>query len=117
MSVTLDQALDQLNIRPTSSDVAEVQLYTDAATEWIDSKVPDTSPTPITLATLFLIEHLWESQRGPASTPLSDEMVEVSGKSYAIPNRVLEMIEPFRSKARPAGSFPTATLWPDDTVW
>ena len=36
---------------------------------------------------------------------------------YAIPNRVLELIDPYRVKARPAGSFPDAVAWPDAVEW
>lgn len=117
MSITLDEALDVLNIPGSTEDVAEISLYMDAANEWIATRITDTSPNPVKLATLFLLDHLWQSQRGPASTPLSDEMVTVGSIGYAIPNRVLELIEPYRTKAAPTYSFPDAVAFPDPVEW
>lgn len=120
MAVTLPEALDQLNIDSDSDDLYEVQLYVDAANEWIATKVSDTSPTPVKLAALFLIDHLWQSQRGLAATPISgDEIVTVTGTGYAIPNRVRELLEPYLSTSggTPVYSFPDAVAWPDTVEW
>lgn len=115
MAVTLDEAIDQLNLEG-SEDLIELQLYVDAANEWIAAKVSDTSvhPSLVKLATLFLIDHLWGSQRGPAGIPgAGDEIVTVSGVGFAIPNRVLELIDLDLSKTSPTYSFPDAAAWPD----
>lgn len=118
MSVTIDEAAAHLNVPMDSEEIGKIRLFTDAANEWIANKITDTSPAVVKLATLFLLEHFWESQRGPAFTPLAgDEMVEVDGTSYSIPNRVLELIHDYRVKATPTGSFPDAPCWPEPAGW
>lgn len=123
MSVTITEALDQLNVSMGSPDVAEITLYMDAANEWVATRVSDTSPTPVKVATLILLDHLWETQRGPATSPLVDEMVTVASSGYAIPNRVLELLAPYMAAgigSRPAAasfSFPDAVAFPDPAEW
>lgn len=123
MSITIEEALDQLNVSMSSPDVAEITLYMDAANEWVATRVSDTSPAPVKVATLILLDHLWETQRGPATSPLSDEMVTVASAGYAIPNRVLELLAPYMTLgvgSRPAAvsySFPSAVAFPDPVEW
>lgn len=117
MSITIYEAIDHLNLEDDSEDLDEALLYVNAANEWIATRVTDTSPAPVKLATLFLVGHWWESQRGTASTPLSDETVFVAGVGYAIPNRVLELIDPYRSRTAPVFSFPDAVAHPDPVEW
>lgn len=118
MTVTLSEAVEQLNIS-VPADTDELQLYIDAANEWMGTKVTTTQdadyPHLAKLATLLLIDHLWGSQRGPAATPLAgDELVTISGVGFAIPNRVLELIDAIPGrKASPSYSFPDAVSWPD----
>jgi hypothetical protein len=113
MSITLDDATDHLNLDDDSADLYELSLYVDAANEWIATRVTDMSPAPVTLAALFLVGHWWESQRGTTNTPLSDEDTVIAGIGYAIPNRVLELIDPWRTRSAPRGSFPDAVSYPD----
>lgn len=121
MAITVDEAVAELNLDDDDDiDVgAELGLYVDAANEWVALKVADltraaASPNVIRLATLFLVDHLWEAQRGPATQPLpGDEVVVVAGKGYAIPNRVRELLQPFTARTEARGSFPTAGWWPD----
>jgi hypothetical protein len=121
VAVTVGEALRQLNLDDDLDDIVELKLYVDAANEWIATKVSDTSPSSVKLAALFLIDHLWDSQRGLASQgPGSDELIVVSSKSYAIPNRVLELLGPYLNSAAtsaPQGSFPDACDWPDPSSW
>ena len=119
MPVTLEDALDHLNITTRYED-GEVSLYVAAANEWIAERVSDTSPTPIKLATLFLIGHWWDSQRGPVGTPIDDgDLVTFNGRAYAIPNRVLEILGPWllSEHTEPVYSFPDAVAFPDPVEW
>lgn len=120
MAVTVAEASAELNIAvPTGAALTELTIYVNAANEWMGTKVTATQeasyPNLVKLATLFLIDHLWGSQRGPAATPLADdELVMVRGIGFAIPNRVLELIDAIPGrKATPTYSFPDAVAWPD----
>lgn len=115
--ITVADAFRQLNLDYSVDDQVEVQVYIDAVNSWISTVVSDTSPAHVKLAALFLIDHLWQSQRGPTGTPLSDESIDVAGVGYAIPNRVLELLGPTLAAATPRGSFPSATGWPDPVEW
>lgn len=120
MTITLDEALSHLNIdEPTVGEQSEVELFVDAANEWIDERVSDSSPAPVRLAALFLISHLWETKRGPVSSQFDDDIVQVSGTAFAIPNRVLELLGPFLldGTASPTYSFPDAVAHPDPVEW
>lgn len=120
MPITVDEALVHLNIDDID-DAAELSLFVEAANEWIAERVVDTAPTPIlTLASLFLVEHWWESQRGPVGTPVDDgDPLVFNGRSYAIPNRVLEILGPWLldETAAPEFSFPDAVAFPDPVEW
>jgi hypothetical protein len=64
-------------------------------------------PPSVALATLIIAAHLWQTQRGPASSgPLaaasSDDLTTVPGAGYAIPNRARELLQPFMSSAQVA---------------
>lgn len=122
MAITLEEALRQLNIpeAPTGGDLLELELYIDAANEWISERVTTTSPAPVRLATLMLLDHLWETQRGPAGSPLEPDLDQgTTGSGFAVPNRVVELITPWLVEglgdvpASPIGSFPDAPGWPD----
>jgi hypothetical protein len=116
VAVTVGEALRQLNLDDDLDDIVELKLYVDAANEWVAGKVADTSPASVRLATLFLVDHLWGSQRGPVASPTSDDLVFVNSKAYAIPNRVLELLGPYllsSTTSAPVGSFPDARSWPD----
>lgn len=119
MSITLAEAKTQLNIDVNAvDDDAELTLYVAAANEWIATRVADTSPSPVKLAALFLVDHWWTSQRGPVGTPISEESVFVEGRGFAIPNRVLEILGPYiTARATPSYSFPDAVAYPDPVEW
>lgn len=116
MAITLPEALKQLNMQEPA-DTTELELYISAANEWIEERVTDTSPAPVKLATLFLLDHWWETQRGPAATPLDDDFTTGPGVGFAIPNRVLELLDPYLSKSTPTFSFPDAVAFPDPVEW
>lgn len=68
-----------------------------------------TAPAAIKLATLIVIEHLWETQRG-AGTPASllaggDDDSEAGasfGFGFAVPNRAKELLRPYLKEQAPA---------------
>ncbi len=122
MTVTSDEALSQLNSLDGVDDPVELELYVDAANEWVATRVTDTTPAPVRLATLMLVDHLWETQRGPVSSaPFDDSSFDRTG--YAVPNRVLELLAPYltdglgQSPAAPRHSFPDAVAYPDPVEW
>lgn len=53
----------------------------------------------------IVIQHLWETQRGPAAMPMASDLVTVPGFSFAIPARAAELLDgsqdgiPFASEA------------------
>ncbi|MEU5716559.1 head-tail connector protein [Streptomyces sp. NPDC020403] len=57
-------------------------------------------PPTVRLAALLLLQHLWRTKNGPArgATGADDYAVTepVPGFGYAVPNRVLELLEPFK---------------------
>ncbi len=117
MTVTRDQAADHLNMNGVADvELTKLDLYVDAANGWVGSRVTDTAPSAVQLATLFLIEHWWASQRGPDAF-VDDEFVGVGSVGYAIPTRVQELLGPFMGRSSPSGSFPTASAWPDPVEW
>ncbi|RPK69023.1 hypothetical protein EES44_07790 [Streptomyces sp. ADI96-15] len=61
----------------------------------------DPVPPTIRLAALMLLQHLWRTQtatRGPVLSGGDDFSVteSVPGFGYAVPNRVLQLLEPFK---------------------
>jgi hypothetical protein len=58
-------------------------------------------PAAIRLAVLVIAAHLWETQRGAAPVgPLSgDDTFPTPGLGFAIPNRALELLAPYRRPA------------------
>lgn len=118
MAITRDQALAQLNFTSAPSDTTELDLYVEAANEWVASKVDDPSSATATLAALFLVDHWWSTQRGPVASPLDDEdeVVEIRGTTYAIPLKVLDLLD-LKPNPQPLGSFPDAVGWPDPVEW
>ena len=123
--VTLAQARLQLNMDDPSdtTDDAEVEFYIQVASDWISTQVSasDLTRPAVQMATLELIDHLWESQRGPGVDPLDDQGSFTLGlKGFAIPNRVAELLAPFASTTAPLGAFPIASTFPDPAdriVW
>lgn len=78
-------------------------------TTWTDGRVKivytagvTTVPADIREAALQLIEHLWQTQRGgqgtgvPAGLDAQDYTAETGGIAYNLPNRVVELLEPYR---------------------
>ncbi|MEU8316700.1 MULTISPECIES: head-tail connector protein [Actinomycetes] len=59
-----------------------------------------TVPPTINLAARILLQHLWRTQRGAARGGGGSDDYAVTepimGLGYAVPNRVLELLEPFR---------------------
>lgn len=57
-------------------------------------------PPTIKLAALLLLQHLWRTKNGPArgrgTADDFDTSEQVFGYGYAIPNRVLHLLEPFK---------------------
>lgn len=119
MTVTLDEAIDTLNI--TDDDLSwRVQLYVDAANEWIEANVDEDylERSTVKLATLFLVEHFWNSsQRGPTGPDVGEDFVMVSGIGYAIPNRVKELLGISLAQSGPSYEFPEAVAFPDPAEW
>lgn len=115
MTITLAQAKSQLNIDPADSSAdTELQLYVDAGNEWVAEKVTDTSPAPVKLATLLLIDHLWTTQRSPTTSPLDTaDTVSPGGLIEAIPDRVSGLLAPFITAQTPSYDFPDVVDWPD----
>ena len=117
MAITLADAKLELNIDVGDiSEDDELELYVDAANEWVASKVEDTTTARAQLATRMLVAHLWETQRGPASSPLDDDGTLIRGAGYAVPNRVKELLglaSDMALRLSPSASFPDAGEWPD----
>ena len=117
MSVAPEEARNYLNLSQDEAGAElNLTLIVDAANAWVASKVTDTTAAPVKLATLELIRHWWEVQRGPSAAPLDEDYVDVSVMGYGIPNRVKQMLDPYMTAtAGPsgAGSFPCAAPWPD----
>lgn len=51
-----------------------------------------TTPPDVTQATLLLVQHLWETQRGPA---VSGGRLMAGSDAYSMPNRVMEILSPY----------------------
>lgn len=123
MSVTFDDALTHLHIEePTGLEATNLDLYVEAANQWVGAKVADTIPEYVLqLATLLLIQHWWErSQLQQVNTLVDEQYVDIEGRTYAIPSGVRELIEGFLlTSVRPApvSSFPDAAAWPDPVEW
>lgn len=51
-------------------------------------------PAPVSAAARIILDHLWETQRGPSVRPSvgGDETSQVFGMAFAIPNRALELL-------------------------
>lgn len=119
MTVTSDEAREHLNLTETEDEL-ELDLYVNAANEWVATKVSDSDVDAyaVKLATLFLIQHLWNSsQRGPTTIAVDGELVTVTGVGYAIPNRVAELLQPYLARTSPTYSFPDAVAWPDSVEY
>jgi hypothetical protein len=51
-------------------------------------------PAPVSAAARIILDHLWETRRGPSVRPSAggDETSQVFGMAFAIPNRALELL-------------------------
>ena len=88
-TVDLDLARRHLNFDDADHvDDQELQFFVDAANEWVAANVSDTSPTYVTLGTLELIRHFWDSQRGPVNGSVDVDL------SSNIPPLVRQLLEP-----------------------
>ncbi|AEM87085.1 head-tail connector protein [Streptomyces violaceusniger] len=61
----------------------------------------DAVPPTLNLAARMLIQHLWRTQQGPGRPGLGgaddfDVTQPVPGFGYAVPNRVLQLLQPYR---------------------
>lgn len=108
-SVSVDDVRRHLQDDEAELDEDELGFFLDTASEWVAKKVPSLSPNPVRMAILNLVEHLWDTQRGPAAGPLDPETLTRPGAGYAIPNRVAQMIAPYMTGSAPRGSFPPIT--------
>ncbi len=54
-------------------------------------------PRAVDLATRFIVQHLWETTRGKMGPPGvgGQEAAPTTGRGYALPNRALELLQPF----------------------
>jgi hypothetical protein len=53
-------------------------------------------PAAFNVAARFIIQHLWQTQRGPGMAPVPNmDETFLPGMSYAIPNRALEVLKPY----------------------
>lgn len=58
-------------------------------------------PPAFTTAARIVVQHLWETQRGPALSPTlgGEETMPVQGMSYAMPYRAVEVLLPYLQEA------------------
>ncbi|MCP9209285.1 head-tail connector protein [Streptomyces cucumeris] len=59
-----------------------------------------TIPPTLNLAGRMLVQHLWQTQQGPGRPSLGGDDFDVNqpvpGFGYAVPNRVLQLLQPYR---------------------
>lgn len=120
-SIGLADAKRHLNIdEDDDTDDEEIDFFVAVANEWIATQVTDTTPAPVRNATLELVRHLWDSQRGPAALDLDADGFSLGLLGFAIPTRVKELLGPYLTGTAPpaaTGSFPDAADWPDPVCW
>jgi hypothetical protein len=91
MAITLDDAKTQLNIPlDDTDDDTEILFFVNVANEWMADEVADPSSYRAQLAARMLVEHWWNTQRGPAAS--SDEEGNAQGAWFSIPNKVRELL-------------------------
>jgi hypothetical protein len=58
-------------------------------------------PAPFGEAGRIILEHLWQTQRGPSARPTlgGEETVALPGFGFAIPNRAAELLSPYATEA------------------
>ena len=58
-------------------------------------------PASFNEAARIILEHLWQTQRGPARQPVigGEEVVTLPGFGFAIPNRAAELLQPYTIEA------------------
>jgi len=61
----------------------------------------ENAPAEVILATLIIAAHLWETQRGaaPAGPLATDDLSVAPGLGFAVPNRAVELLAPYRRPA------------------
>ncbi len=63
------------------------------------------------------------SQRGPANVDDDETYADIEGRSYAIPNRIRELLDGYLIATfgavapAPVGCFPAVRAWPDPVEW
>lgn len=113
MAITLDDAKKQLN-KTSVTDDAELQFFVDAANEWIADQVADDDTFTAKLATRMLVEHWWQTQRGPAGGGVLDGSASDRDYWRTIPPNVKELLPgKQRTATTPRHSFPDPGDWPD----
>ncbi|WP_435285912.1 hypothetical protein [Streptomyces bacillaris] len=86
----------------TSKGIVHRQSGTFAGTHWSVTYTAgrDEIPPTIRLAALLLLQHLWRTKNGPArgrgTSDDFDVTEQLAGYSYAVPNRVLHLLEPYK---------------------
>jgi hypothetical protein len=92
---SLDQLKSQLTITRTNHD-AELTLYLDAASNMVLNRVVvdlTAIPPEVTLATLIIAEHLWQTQRGDSARPgVDDEGQMDAPRGFAMPRRAEQLL-------------------------
>lgn len=116
---TLSQLKAQITVTRNVHD-DELELYLQAASNVVRRRVVVDEarvPAEVTLATLVIAEHLWETQRGDASRPgfdddgLPDRASLLRG--FALPRRAEQLLAGLPStRSGPLGSFPDPVAYP-----
>lgn len=117
--LSLDAAKAHLNAEDSDDD-AEIAWYLSVAIDWVTKKVSDITPTPVKMAILEVVRHLYDTQRGPGATPLDPDGggdAAIGSFDFLTVPRVRELLGPYLLQPTPVGSFPDARVWPDQIEW
>jgi hypothetical protein len=59
----------------------------------------DTAAAGVSLAARVIVQHLWQTQRGPSARTRSapEDVSAVPGFAFAVPNRAIQLLERYRS--------------------
>jgi hypothetical protein len=75
--------------------VTTTGIYVDSMTVTYVAGYVD-PPAPVRHATILLVAHLFETQRGRVGRPRNSEDTFQSGSTYTLPNRVSELLNNYR---------------------